>query len=54
MNNIELPTAMPAALGMRGGDAAAIDKAFRQSGLFREKWDERHYASGRTYGKETV
>ncbi|KAA0249821.1 MAG: hypothetical protein EDX89_23530 [Acidobacteria bacterium] len=35
-------------------DAAQIDSLFRQSGLFREKWDERHYGDGRTYGQETI
>jgi len=36
------------------GDPSAIDRLFRQSGLFRKKWDERHYADGRTYGEETI
>jgi hypothetical protein len=36
------------------GDTLAIDRLFRQSGLFRDKWDERHYADGRTYGQETI
>jgi uncharacterized protein DUF3987/primase/DNA polymerase family protein len=37
-----------------GRDAARIDKLFRQSGLFREKWDERHFSSGETYGQRTI
>jgi hypothetical protein len=37
-----------------GRDADHIDKLFRQSGLFRPKWDERHSADGRTYGELTV
>lgn len=37
-----------------GGDAAAIDKAFRQSGLFREKWDEIHFGNCDTYGQRTI
>jgi len=36
------------------GDAAAIDGAFRESGLYRDKWDKKHYGDGRTYGKETI
>lgn len=35
-----------------GGNAARIDQLFRQSGLFRPKWDERHGAQ--TYGEGTV
>ncbi|MFB6192086.1 MAG: hypothetical protein ABEI11_02055 [Haloarculaceae archaeon] len=37
-----------------GGDAERIDRLFRQSGLMREKWDERHYADGSTYGEVTI
>ncbi len=37
-----------------GGDAARVDRLFRQSGLIREKWDEVHYADGSTYGEKTV
>ncbi len=37
-----------------GKDADQIDSCFRQSGLFRPKWDERHYGNGRTYGEETI
>jgi len=36
-----------------GRDAARIDTLFRQSGLMREKWDERHFGDGRTYGQQT-
>ena len=35
-----------------GGDEARIDKMFRQSGLMRQKWDERHGAQ--TYGAMTI
>ncbi len=35
-------------------DAARVDALFRDSGLFRPKWDERHFGDGRTYGQETV
>lgn len=31
-----------------------IDRLFRQSGLFRSKWDEKHFSSGMTYGMETI
>mgnify|MGYP003133985499 CR=1 FL=1 len=31
-----------------------VDRLFRQSGLFRSKWDEKHYSSGATYGMETI
>ena len=37
-----------------GGDHARVDSLFRQSGLLRPKWDEVHYADGRTYGEVTV
>jgi len=37
-----------------GGDPARMDRLFRQSGLFRPKWDEVHYASGQTYGQGTI
>ena len=35
-----------------GRNAAAMDAAFRESGLFRKKWDEKHGES--TYGRITV
>jgi len=37
-----------------GSDRARMDRLFRQSGLFRSKWDERHGADGRTYGQMTI
>lgn len=36
------------------GEMLRIDRLFRQSGLFRPKWDEPHYGDGRTYGEATV
>ncbi len=36
------------------GDPERIDRVFRNSGLFRKKWDERHYSDGRTYGQGTI
>ena len=37
-----------------GRNEAQIDCLFRKSGLFREKWDVRHNATGQTYGEQTV
>jgi putative DNA primase/helicase len=37
-----------------GPDPIRIDTLFRRSGLYREKWDERHYGDGRAYGQATV
>mgnify|MGYP002345432775 FL=1 len=37
-----------------GGDAGRVDALFRSSGLFRPKWDERHFSNGQTYGQHTV
>ena len=35
-------------------DPARMDRLFRQSGLFRPKWDKSHYSDGRTYGQATI
>lgn len=35
-------------------DAVCIDRIFRQSSLFRAKWDEKHFGDGSTYGQMTV
>jgi primase-polymerase (primpol)-like protein len=35
-------------------DAPLIDDCFRASNRMREKWDEVHYADGRTYGDGTI
>ncbi len=37
-----------------GRSEAQIDRIFRKSGLYREKWDARHSASGSTYGEQTI
>ena len=37
-----------------GRNREQMDRLFRQSGLIRPKWDERHHASGATYGEETL
>lgn len=31
-----------------------MDRLFRQSGLYRGKWDDEHYSGGKTYGEGTV
>jgi hypothetical protein len=36
------------------GDRSRMDHIFRQSGLMREKWDEKHFGDGRTYGQSTI
>lgn len=35
-------------------DTERMDRLFRESGLYREKWDEVHYADGSTYGEKTI
>lgn len=35
-------------------DAPRMDRLFRQSALMRPKWDEIHFADGRTYGQATI
>ena len=37
-----------------GKDSSRIDAVFRASGLYRQKWDEKHFSDGRTYGQETI
>ena len=37
-----------------GRSEAQIDRVFRKSGLYREKWNDRHSADGTTYGEQTV
>ena len=37
-----------------GGDRDRVDRLFRQSSLFRQKWDQPHFADGRTYGMATT
>lgn len=36
------------------GDAKTVDEAFRKSGLYRHKWDQKHYGTGETYGQHTI
>ena len=35
-------------------DYQVIDSVFRSSGLMRDKWDEKHFSSGETYGSRTI
>ena len=37
-----------------GSDTGRVDAMFRQSGLYRPKWDEKHYGTGQTYGQHTI
>lgn len=37
-----------------GCDMERMDTLFRQSGRFRPKWDEKHFADGDTYGEHTI
>ena len=37
-----------------GKNREQMDRLFRQSKLFREKWDKVHHADGATYGEETL
>ena len=37
-----------------GGDPDAMDRLFRQSGLFRKKWNKPHHRDGSTYGARTI
>ncbi|MUV88501.1 hypothetical protein GJ629_00220 [Halapricum sp. CBA1109] len=34
-----------------GKDPEQMERLFRDSGLYREKWDEQHYGNGATYGQ---
>jgi hypothetical protein len=37
-----------------GGNPVVLDELFRGSRLYREKWDKKHSADGRTYGQMTI
>lgn len=37
-----------------GKNKEQMERIFRSSGLFRQKWDEKHTAAGATYGEETL
>ena len=50
----EADQALCSILAFWSGDAGQVDRIFRGSGLYREKWDKGHHASGETYGEATV
>ena len=37
-----------------GKDKLQMDRLFRKSALYRDKWDTKHHADGGTYGEETL
>lgn len=37
-----------------GKDPVLMDALFRQSGLMRDKWDEKHFGDGKTYGEVVI
>ena len=37
-----------------GKDPALMDALFRQSSLMRDKWDEKHFGDGKTYGEVVI
>ena len=36
-----------------GADLALLDRLYRRSKLYRDKWDESHFSTGETYGEHT-
>ena len=37
-----------------GKNKEQMNRIFKSSGLYRQKWDEKHHANGATYGEETL
>jgi len=37
-----------------GADGQVMDSIFRQSGLYRDKWDKKHFSNGQTYGESVI
>lgn len=37
-----------------GADGQVMDSLFRQSGLYRDKWDKKHFSNGLTYGESVI
>ena len=50
----EADLALCSGLAFWTSDSAQLDRLFRSSALFREKWDRRHHGDGRTYGEGTL
>ena len=50
----EADAALAAILWFHTGDRARVDALFRESGLWRPKWDERRHGDGRSYGEGTL
>ena len=36
------------------GDKETMDRLFKKSGLYRDKWAKQHFSNGRTYGQATI
>lgn len=53
-SNSEADIALCAVIAFWTQDANIIDAIFRQSQLYRYKWDEKHRADGATYGQMTI
>ena len=50
----EADLALCSGLAFYTSDSAQLDRLFRSSGLFRQKWDQAHHGDGRTYGEGTI
>jgi hypothetical protein len=50
----EADMALASLLYFWAGIRENTDRLFRKSGLFRPKWDEKHFADGRTYGEDIL
>jgi putative DNA primase/helicase len=53
-SNSEADMALASHLYFWTASREETDRLFRQSGLFRPKWDEKHFADGRTYGEDIL
>ncbi len=50
----EAELALCALLAFYTRDASQVDRLYRGSKLYREKWDTKHYGDGATYGRATI
>lgn len=50
----EADQALCSFVGRYTRDRELIDRVFRKSDLFRDKWDRKHFGDGRTYGEATI